>query len=116
MFITTALNVLGTDHHITLSFMELKDSSKLPKVRTTNETSLCKVVSVEYWEEPNITVAVVESEFVRERHEYYTENGYTYNHEFIPHFTLGSGDLIGQFGFIRDKEFAVGEEYFRIYA
>lgn len=116
MYITTALVVLGTHKHITLAFTPLEHGCKLPKVSTTERVGTCEVVEVKYWPEADVTVAIVTSNLVDERHRYYMSNGYTYHKEFIPHITLGSGDLTASFGHLVGCSYYVGNEYFRIYS
>lgn len=110
---TSALKVIGTDYHVTLSFFEI--NGKLPKISTMEGDGYGEVIGVEYWHKPDITVALIESNIVNERHRYYNDNGYTYMYEFKPHFTLEQGDVSDAYDHLIGKKIAIGEEYFRIY-
>ena len=108
--ITGALEVLGSDWHVTLFFC---NAEKLGKFRTSNEEGLCYIVDVQYWERVDLTVLILKSDFINERHEYYKSLGYGYDYEFIPHATVGKGDLVDKY---KDKiglSYFVGNEYVR---
>lgn len=109
---TSALCV-GDKHHVTLSFCEM--TPKMNKVSTSKTESICRVDSVVYWPKPNITVGLVSSMFITNRFEYWQKNGYTYDHEFIPHITLGSGDVVSEFSHLIGEALPVHSEYFRIF-
>ena len=109
---TAALEVIGTPYHVTLCFCP---TVKAGKFRTTNCTDKAKILSVQYWERVNLTVMVLESDLINARHEYYKKLGYTYAYEFIPHATIGSGDLVSENTSIIGSTLEVGNEYARIY-
>ncbi len=109
---TAALNVIGTGFHVTLCFSECKKSSK---VRTSTETGKIKVVSIEYWEHCDLTVAIVESEFCDKRADYWAENGYGYDLGYKPHFTITKGNQVEAVKTLIGAEFDVGDEYVRIF-
>lgn len=100
------------DGHITLCFC---DTEKAGKFSTFNGKGAATVVDVEYWEHVDITVLVVDCQVAKIRHEYYKSLGYTYDHEFIPHITVGRGDVVSDFIHLKGDRFIVGSEYARIY-
>lgn len=111
---TAALRVLDSkiDGHITLCFCETKKSGK---VSTHNGNGVATVIDVVYWERVDLTVALVDCDLAMERHEYYKSNGYDYDHEFIPHVTIGKGDLVADNLAINGERLIVGNEYIRIF-
>ena len=109
---TAALNVLGTDYHVTLCF---SDCVKASKARTSADKGLLKVVAIEYWAHCDLTVALVESYFCDERAKYWAEKGYAYALGYKPHFTLGKGDCSSIYECMVGKEYEVGEEYVRVF-
>lgn len=110
--ITTALEILGTDWHVTLCFC---DAKKLGKFRTSNKAKAGVVTGVEYWEMVDLTVLVIKSSFANERHDYYKFLGYTYDYEFIPHATVGKGDLVKEYSRYIGREIVLGNEYARTF-
>jgi hypothetical protein len=115
MRLTIALSVIGTPHHVTLSFFE--PIGKLPKVETySGFYQEATAIGVEYWEEPDVTVVLLSSPFIDERKKYFERKGYLYEgYEFRAHFTEGSGDLTGSLEDVVGKTFLLGKEYFRVY-
>lgn len=111
---TSALNVLDPqiDWHITLCFC---DAVKAGKFSTASHTGMATVINVEYWSHVNLTVMTVECGMAIERHEYYKSLGYTYDYDFVPHITIGSGDLTSEYIHFKGEKLKVGEEYARIY-
>lgn len=110
--LTIALNVLDTDFHVTLAFME---PTKTKKARNTQETGKATVFDIVYWSESDVTVALIHSHFVMERFEYWKSLGYTYNYEFKPHFTLSKGNSVDYYQYMIGSDITLGEEYFRLY-
>lgn len=111
---TAALKVIDAnfDGHITLCFC---DAIKGGKVSTSNHRYEAEIVGVSYWKHVNLTVMLVKSEYASERHKYYNDNGYTYDHVFIPHITVGGGDVVSEFKKHIGDVFYIGDEYIRIY-
>lgn len=110
--ITGALEILGTDWHVTLFFC---DAVKLGKLKTSNRESRCTVIDVQYWEHVNLTVLILESDLINERRNYYKDLGYSYDYEFIPHATVGRGNLVDEYRGKIDKSYLVGNEYVRTF-
>jgi len=110
--ITAALEVLGTEWHVTLCFC---DAEKLGKFRTSSKEKAGIVVGVEYWERVDLTVLIIRSSFANERHGYYKSLGYTYAYDFIPHATVGKGDLVNQYLSYIGRKIVLGNEYARTF-
>lgn len=98
--------------HITLCFC---DADKAGKFSTFSGKGIAHIVDVQYWERVDLTVLIVDCKLANERHEYYKELGYTYDYEFIPHISLGKGDLTSDSGYLKGDRIVVGSEYARIY-
>lgn len=109
---TAALGIDGTDLHVTVCFC---DAVKAGKFRTSTHAGSGTIVKVEYWEQCDLTVAIVDSNFAFDRHEYYKLIGYGYDHEFIPHATLGSGNLVSEYSGMIGREIVLSGESARIY-
>lgn len=111
---TAALSV--EDHeikgHITLCFC---DARKAGKFSTSNAKGAATVINVEYWDRVDLTVLTVDCKLAIERHEYYTDLGYTYDYDFLPHITMGKGDLTNELMHLKGERLIVGSEYARIY-
>ena len=109
---TAALNVLDAqiDGHITLCFC---DANKSGKVSTHHGHGIATVIDVVYWERVDLTVALVDCDLAIERHEYYKANGYGYDHDFIPHITIGKGNLADEMLSLKGDKLVVGNEYVR---
>jgi len=112
--VTVALQVLCTDYHVTLCFF--RTAGKLAKVSTSDAVGLATVTAVEYWPGPDVTVALVDSDLVRDRCRYWWPLGYKYQgHAYRAHFTIGRGDLRASTPVAPGQVYPVGAEYFRIY-
>jgi len=74
-----------------------------------------RVIRVEYWKKPRVTVLLVESPLIFERHEYYAKHGYTYDHEFVPHITMSHKNEVERWKHMVGKELSVIGEYIRIF-
>ena len=108
--ITGALEDLGTEWHITLFFC---DAEKLGKFRTSNKESVCEIIDVQYWEHVDLTVLILKSDLINERHNYYKSLGYGYDYEFIPHATVGKGNLVDKYSGEIGTAYFIGNEYVR---
>lgn len=83
--------------HVTLSFGDTKATKKL----SFNELmrffpSQGYVKDVVYWERADVTVALLNTENVLEAQRYCASVGFDYDLDFIPHITLGRGDLVSE--------------------
>lgn len=90
--------------HITLSFFEPHETKKLDindlvnKIRPYQDQQIATVSKVEYWEKVNLTVLIVESDFLHSLHNDMKNAGFNYeNHQFIPHITVGAGNQTDQY-------------------
>ncbi len=110
--LTIALNVLETDFHVTLAFMQ---PTRTKKASTTQNTGNGTVIDIVYWENCDLTVALIQSDFVMQRFQYWQSLGYSYEYEFKPHFTLAKGNCVDYYSYLISKEIVLGEEYFRLY-
>ena len=109
---TSALCIDGTDLHVTLCFC---DAVKSGKFKTSNGRGKGVVIGVEYWESADITVALIDSSFIYDRHEYYKILGYGYDYNFIPHATLSKGNTVSEHKTMKGDIVILCDEYARIY-
>jgi hypothetical protein len=110
---TAALNVIGTDYHVTLAFCDAKRGGK---VHTSAAIADGLITDVVYWQGSNVTVALIDSELVRRRHQYYTDNGYPYEgYHHVPHATLSRGNTVADHLDLVGSIVTLGEEYIRIW-
>jgi len=103
-----------SDKHLTLSFCDLKATSKF-SMKTMMNLFPCKgfVVDVVYWSKPDVTVALVASENIIKAHEYCQSVGFDYNHEFNPHITLDRGNKTEMFSHLICSEVEFDDVYLR---
>lgn len=109
---TSALMVEGNDWHVTLCFC---DAVKGGKFKTSAGRGRGTIVGVEYWQKPDVTVLIIDSEYIEDRHKYYKSLGYSYDHEFIPHATISKGDTVNEHSHFKGEFIIIGDEYARIY-
>lgn len=98
--------------HITTSFTVVQ--GKMPKIFTRPASyprELAMVVAVEYWAKPDVTVALVESRHLLDRHIDLLEVGLSYEHEFRPHITLTRGDALTEYAGCVGVQVCLGDEY-----
>lgn len=102
------------DKHLTLSFCDLKATSKF-SMRTMMDLFPCKgfVVDVVYWSKPDVTVALVSCENIIAAQKYCEKAGFDYDHEFNPHVTLDYGDKREQFKHLIECEVKFDDVYLR---
>lgn len=109
----TAALVVEDKYHITLCFCDT--NSRAGKVSTWHGWDKAKVIAVEYWKKPRVTVLLVESALVTQRHEYYVKHGYTYDHDFVPHVTVAHRNELDKWKGMVGKEVSITGEYIRIF-
>lgn len=82
--------------HVTMSFQDAGPTGYITADQLTGPLpSSFTVISVEYWEEPDITVAVLDPMQFKEARECYDRMGLTYlDYPFRPHATLCKGNHI----------------------
>lgn len=96
--------------HITTTFTEV--NKKLPKVCFSGFNACGTVVGIEYWEEPKVTVAIIDCPKLHTLHGGLIKSGLSYEYEFIPHITLTSGeDKTKDFLKLIDEEVLIYGEY-----
>jgi len=83
--------------HVTLSFSDTKATEKL-SFNDLMGFFPCQgyVKDVVYWERADVTVALLNVENILEAQNYCASVGFDYDLEFIPHITLGRGDLVSE--------------------
>lgn len=74
------------------------------------------VEDVVYWKHVDLTVAVIRNtnNIQRRFDKYSKELGFEYEHEFIPHITLGSGDLTDKYAYLKGTDVDLSTEYMKI--
>lgn len=109
---TAALQVLNTDWHVTLCFAPCVRGKK---VETSFHFGGATVLNVVYWEHCDLTVALVKCYLAEDRAKYWAQRGYGYTLGFVPHFTLGKGNVVNKHQYLIGKTFTLGHEYCRVY-
>lgn len=113
-FKTTSINP-KLHGHVTTSFTEI--NRKLPKISTVYFAITGVVKSVEYWEESNVTVALLDIPLSHSKQQLYAhqnsliDRGFEYGYEFKPHITLGSGNTADENQDLVGVKVSFGEEY-----
>lgn len=111
----TEIDFGSRDHigHVTVCFMDDLSHSSSLFIDFLDVEILSTISSLEYFDKSDVTVALLDSpelHVIRERLEY---KGFTYSHEFIPHITLGKGDIRkSNLGFI-GKQVKINSPYIR---
>lgn len=108
----TACAAQALQGHITTSFSVI--TGKVPKFESLGVEHLmkfkCIVKEIVYWEHVGLTVALVDSPDSHKRFEQLKQLGFKYEHEFVPHITIGKGDLVEEHqALVGVKVFIVGE-------
>ena len=101
--------------HVTLSFGDTKATDKL----SFNELMRffpCQgyVKEVVYWERPDVTVALLNTENILSAQKYCQSVGFDYDLDFIPHITLGKGNLVDKFKEVEWQNFELVDCYIRL--
>lgn len=99
--------------HITFMFSDLVASRKV--LNRNVEGCEFTITSVVHWPIPNITVAICECAAAMNRHKEYTDAGFSYDFEYIPHITLSQGDNTREYAELVGQTGVLGHEYMRIF-
>lgn len=106
--------------HVTMSFQDLDDVVALDRSIWCDRLEgplpvRSRVMELVYWEHNDITVAVLCRRDWKGARIAYDAVGLCYTqYEFLPHVTLGRGDLRGKLAFLVGKEVNTNGGYFRI--
>lgn len=103
------------DLHLTFSFMDSVSTDKLD-ISSFPLAFKTTVNRIEYWKDPNLTVAILnltpEMEQVKNLCE---SSGFTYDkHKWIPHLTLGVGNQLEKFGYLVGTNVLLYKPYLRL--
>jgi hypothetical protein len=98
------------DLHVTTMFAPIVATQRM---QTVPDSEQCKIVSVEHWADPDITVAVLKSHLAEARHRYFSDAGFKYGHEYIPHITLCKGNHVSKYQGLISYPVVLGHEYIR---
>lgn len=115
VYFHTALKVLTpefADKHVTTMFSEFTGKGKFS---TSTEFELVPIKDIVFWKDAGVVVAIVESGLAEYLHSKYTEMGYEYDYEFIPHMTLEKTniDTSEKYKHLIGQQIKLGEEYFK---
>lgn len=102
------------DKHLTICYMSASATTKLDVNRIMPAPVVATVSKVEYWERVNLTVALIDSPDVHSAYEVSKTSGFTYDLEFMPHVTLGCGDITNEHQCLVGKILSIGNPYVRI--
>lgn len=117
LYIATEVEVpVHGDFHVTLVFMKPQETSKLffNLVDIMVQGQFADIVRIEYWEEANVTVAILDAEFLKDAHQTLVNKGFTYDHEFIPHITLENGNHVEYYESLIEERVYFGYSYLKI--
>ena len=101
------------DFHLTLCFMDIKETEKLDlNICTSNLYG--RVLKIEYWSHVDLTVAIIDiPKELSDIKEKLNKSGFTYNHEFKPHLTLCKGQT-NEHDWIIGNTVLFGHTYLRL--
>jgi hypothetical protein len=115
-FFHTALSVISKGKlkgkHITTMFSEFTGSGKFS---TSTSIGNAHIIDVVYWENVDVTVALVDCAFAWDRYEFFTSLGFNYDLEYQPHITVSkeSGNCVEEFKHLIGTSVTIGKEYFK---
>lgn len=80
--------------HVTMAYGNIQATSRL--TFKTMPTIACHVVDVLYWDKADLTVIVVgnKNDMLHKVQGELEAAGFTYDHQFEPHITIGKGDIV----------------------
>ncbi len=104
--------LISSDWHVTLCFAPCVKGAK---IQTSQSIGWARIVEITYWEHVDLTVLILKSDHVMKRHNYYKEAGYLYGLEFIPHVTVGTGDLCHEYMGLIGEKLMLSNEYVRVF-
>lgn len=84
------------------------------RFETTNLTEYAIIADVQYWELVGLTVLILESELAVARNKYFTDLGFKYDYEYIPHVTIAQGDCAEEYMSMVGNSVYLHDEYVRI--
>lgn len=105
------------ESHLTLSFLDVNDTSKLDMTELSNCFPANGIVKdIVYWEKSNVTVALIENKDgnIYKAKKLCEDAGFSYDMEFIPHVTLGKNNLVEENSFLKDKCISFASPYIRL--
>jgi hypothetical protein len=100
------------DLHVTTMFSDLVPTSRL---YGGIESGLAKVIDVQYWKEPDITVLKLKAPIAVRHYNDYTELGFIYDHEYIPHATLCKGNQKNKYLGLIGEVMTLSDPYVRLF-
>lgn len=103
------------DKHLTLSFGDAIETNKL-SFSELMRFFPCQgyVKDVVYWERANVTVALLNVENILCAQKYCESVGFSYDLEFVPHITLGKGDVADESKALVGNSFELVDCYIRM--
>lgn len=102
--------------HLTLMFAPLKATPRFYLQDLGLKSYGCDVTDVVYWEHVGLTVALIKNKkTLQARFDMYSDDlGFVYDYEFVPHVTLGKGDLTSEYNYLIDTPVDLYGEYIKI--
>lgn len=98
--------------HVTTMFSDLIPT---PRLYGGIDNGLAKVIDVQYWKEPDITVLKLTAPIaVRHYHEY-CNLGFKYDHEYIPHATICKGNQKNKYLNLIGEVMTLSDPYVRLF-
>lgn len=115
LYIAAEVNIAGVDEvlHVTLCHMTPKETKKLHF--DFFKPIKCNVTDIQYWGKPNLTVAILDPAELQKLQSQLHNIGYKYeDYEFVPHITLGVGDLSLKYQSLVNQAATVSTPYIRL--
>lgn len=104
------------DHfHLTLMYGELKATPRFYLGEHGMRGHGTNVEDIVYWEHVDLTVAIINhTKYLQDRFDFYSkELGIEYDYEFVPHVTLGKGNLVEEHAYLKGTDVDFSDEYIR---
>lgn len=98
--------------HITTAFSPIVGN---PNTGTSPVSSDATIIGLDYWENADVTVALVDCHLAVKYHNKYRKQGFTWDFtDYKPHVTLSKGNRVGEFQHLLGTILPVYQEYRRI--
>lgn len=114
-FLDLKEDVADDKFHLTLMYAPMKATSRFYFGNSGSLGYGSDVLDVVYWEHVDLTVALIKNtKNIQKRFDFYSNDlGLEYGYEFVPHVTLGSGDLTDEYGYLKNTPVDLSNEYMK---
>ncbi len=115
-FLNLKEDVPSDKFHLTVMFAPLKATPRFYLDVAGILTHETEVIDVVYWAHVDLTVALVNNtSSIQHRFDTYSNDlGFEYDYDFVPHVTLGSGNITKKYSYLKNTDIDLFDEYIKI--